>query len=287
MIDSSARAAAKIYYNEGVPQDPGELKEIKFAFYASLAVVIEQLFIDMRSMSEQASGYGVLQSGFEIGEPWEQLVSDTLYTGMRSIENIADSPEYAKAQQLQSIVSSQREVTGIRLQDQLQAGLETGAVSMLTILRNLPSILDELSPPEVKVDMADAARRSVGLPWGIAMMSINQMMAAQATLSDNVLHEGWGAVDQQLNASYFELKNISNGSVRLQFSDLANLPIPEGYQPYTTVEPLPAGLPLHEIPTDGEPTIGCPITLVYHELHRLWNMYIDIIDSQQLWPDSN
>jgi hypothetical protein len=116
------------------------------------------------------------------------------------------------------------------------------------------------------------------------MISINQMMALQATTAGQLLHQGWTDFDFALNPTHFKVGRNHTGQVRsVKFDALDHMRIPAGYRYMEDDLPLKHSTPLHSIRDEGPDTIGCPITLLPQKMHKLWGWFIDDVSRADLW----
>lgn len=299
LIDRAARAES-LDYLEGpednlalpvfssLPSEPDAiatfLDELKPRRYAALASVINvQLAV---VQATPLTEYYTEGTASYPDDPYRRLRGYALAAFWASIEEIKDTPEYQRAAEYPRLIGQLDPSRAIDLQTQLSSGSETATSSMLTHARHIPAMLRHHAPRTQLAtnETAAVAKRSTGLPWRMAMMCINQMMAAKSAVSrSEAMYESWAGSEVRLDPERFKLQWINGRPYSLDFDGLKDAELPEGYTPQKDIPPLSKPTPISEIECSDTRTIGCPITLKPELVNGVWGWLIDGIDQREMW----
>lgn len=217
--------------------------------------------------------------------PWVKTYLDFIGTTKLSVAAISTSESYAQTEQFTHIVSFLNPKRKIAAHEQLMAGNKTASITMLTLLGNLPGIIEyhaDMQPsPEAT---AVIARESISLPRQLAKLTIGQLLVAEAGLAVDDLppaEKHWEELVAQLDPARFVLRALPEGKRALAYADLQNIetvslpiigqPRPRVQKVKETDDPL------------NRPKIGCPITLLQGHLQKLWDWHIDVTVQRNLW----
>ena len=269
------------------------LAEIKVKRYVLFAQLIDEQvdIIDKIRQSQVTPGFPLSPYRHRSRNDFGKLRLDALKVFIEAAETLEGSHPYQLLEDLSELRGKLDPEYGyINPMGQFAAGSDTAITTMLNLLKNLPRIAQHHFPETTfsEQEIVEIARRSVGLPLNIAMISINQMMALQATSANQLLHKGWAEFDFDIDPTIFRPNFGTDGKVQsLRFNDLDSLHIPAGYRFLEEHPPLPQDTPLSDIPDTGPAPIGCPITLLPRRLQKLWNWFIDDIQRDGLWNQGN
>jgi hypothetical protein len=275
-----------IEYDE-LPTDPTEISllidHLKPRHFAELAIVTGQL-VDEVVKVPLSSRYST-DSLITMNGPFGELRRLALGSFNDGIEQVKDSPAFLQAAEYTKLIGELDPNRFIDLELQLYAGIDTATSTMLTLLRQLPKIISHHTheTPTTQADVTKIARRSVSLPWQLAMMSVEQMMAAQDMLTDDKRSRSWGSQYVVLDPDKFKPTWKDNEIVSIQFDDLGGLNIPTGYSPLDFMEPLEESIRLSEYSIQQISTVGCPITLLPQRVNGLWGWFIEGVEEKNLW----
>jgi hypothetical protein len=254
------------------------LENIKPQRYVALARVIAELldYVESREIER------VYLEDVERDSPFEDLRSDTMVLFAEGIESIEGSGSYRKAEQYTKLVGTLDENRYVDLHMQLFAGSGTAVTAMAKFLEQIPAIARYYDPEVDSSNFRSIARSSIGLPWKLAMISVNQLMAARTALADKINDVPWTA-SIKLNPIYFK-PVMQEGKIKgLKFDNLEALSVPGGYTPLPYIPPLEVPTRIADIKGGPESTIGCPITLLPRRLHNLWFKMIEATEARGLW----
>lgn len=176
----------------------------------------------------------------------------------------------------------------MRLHNQLEGGAGTAANTMLGLMQELPGIIAHLAPGEnLSIqDLHGIIKRSKRLAWRNAMMIPDRMSALQDTLfldhwiddEPNVIMHHFETNRIEQHASEYSLVRNGDGSIHsVDYVDVDNIMIPEGYEhrgPYASPE---EDTPLKDLDFSGREAIGCPITLLKGRMEDLWFWYAEAV----------
>jgi len=302
MINGELRAlSADFLCNRGELYDLAELQpafepgrrekllgEIKSRQYAAFAILMDRLIDDVETarLANPERSFAPSPYRHRAKGEYSKLRLDALKVFIECAEPLEDSPECKFAERLSELrarLDPERTIDPI---GQLIAGSDTAISTMLTVLRNMPNILGYHEAEHDGVQIKDIAQNSIGLPWNIAMISIDQMMALQATLAGQPTHRGWSTPDDIIfDPSHFKVIYKKEAAHAVQFTDIHKLMIPSGYRYMAEDEPLMDDIELASYPP-GSPSgdiIGCPITLLPKRMHKIWQWFIDDVENAGLW----
>jgi hypothetical protein len=258
------------------------LDALKPLHYAALAKVINHLVeeISVVGLVDVHSRYSN-----EFDDPFNKLRSDAFGVFRRCHRAIATTPAYEQAGEYPRVIGKLDSNRFIDLGSQLLAGWSTATSFMLTTLANFPAIIDTFSQEATysKTELVQIARRSVGLSWQMAMLCVNQLMAAREVLGDELPHTPWSVEQTVFEVSHLEATYKEGRVFSVKFKDLENMEIPAGFSPHESVPEITERTLLKDIPCNQARTIGCPITLLPGQLNKLWNWFIDALDQRDAW----
>lgn len=223
-------------------------------------------------------------------EPWQRLRTGTVDACQAAILARRSNQNFETARTLQNIAWH---VGGLILGSQyldlenlLSSGAVTAANSMTTLLRNVPRIV-KLHEVQTEQTPASIARQSVGLPWRLAMSSINQLLGAHEALKETPETHNWTDVDVRLDALQFAVARHEDDSISLRYADLDGLALPADGTSLLRELSIAPGTLFKDIPNANGPIIGCPITLLQRRLHDMWERSIEVAEAEQLWTNDS
>lgn len=266
---------AKAYINEVKPEQ-----------YAALAVIMddvidEVLKVDLASyqleLKENLSKWWYAQA-----KPFDKLRAGVLSIFRDSIDSLSATSKFQRAAQYTEVVGRLDKRRFNDLSDHLFAGADTAATNMTALLSELPNILTAHGtlPEDFGPDLPDIARRSVNLPWTLAMMSASQMAAARH-LSGGEISYGHGRHKDKVNHQLFEVVYKDGRPFSVKYKDLAEEKLFESYAPYWDITDQSIGLKFKDVEPSRAETIGCPITMLPGKMTELWNWVIDGAESKR------
>ncbi|HSW37285.1 MAG TPA: hypothetical protein VLG37_02855 [Candidatus Saccharimonadales bacterium] len=265
------------------------LATVKPKHYAALALLIDaQLDATFQQIGDRPPD-GLLPSPSPDNDasPFRRLRVDFLHTLQHDLERLRTHPLFQKTARLTYATGNLGGDRHIDLDLQLDAGVNTAVSSMVKILESVPTIVDYLGPKPDKSSYGNIARRSVGLPWNMAMMCIEKMMSLRGLAAHRSGDVFWAISGTVLDPTFFEPVRQDAKIVALKFTDLDSVVAPEGYSLHPFIPPLAAATKLGDIACHQEVTIGCPITLLHQRLHNLWNWLIDTVERRELWTKAS
>lgn len=217
---------------------------------------------------------------------WKKLSADMWFTLVASRSAIRETRAYRQAKAYRQVVAALASNRWIELDDQLEAGINTGVGSTLSLLRNLPHIISyHWSGRQDDQDVEAIARHpaSTILLRRLAKVSVNQMMAAESAIVGEVEHQSWTSLDTVMDPEHFKLQSYQDGSMSLDYADFSRLEVPAGYTPHRSVKPVSEPTLAKNIKSNHSKVIGCPITLIQGKLRDLWDWGIDAVTERELW----
>ena len=265
------------------------LETLKPSHYASLAQVIELLMTETLDKRHQRPPDGLLPSPYRrwASSEWSLLNMDTLYTMNQGILAVQDSDEFKRAEPFTRLIGTLDPDRHIHLPTQLLAGVNTATNTMLTLLENVPQLVDHLSPTDTVVEPAKIARASFGLPWRMAMLCIEKMSAAQEGVSVSASRGSWAYDKVLLDPAHFNYQQYCDGRAALQFKPIEDIEVPASYTLFPgRQEPFGSIRQVSEIACRQSVTIGCPITLLHGRMREMWDWMIDATEQRDLWQAS-
>lgn len=277
-----------------VPTDPIEQKEllaeVKARRYALFANLIDRQIVmaEELRLSQPSGGFPPSPYRHRANEPFGRLRLDALKVFIESAQALQNCDEYRQLDELAEIRSKLGGEYGyVYPLGQLSAGSDTAISTMLNLLKNMPRIIKyhESRQKKCTKKVLEIARESTGLPWNIAMISINQMMALQTASAGRLIHENWSEFDFDIDPTIFKLDYVSDGRAQsVKFNKLDRILIPAGYRFMEDHPPLPKPTLLQDIPSVGPGVVGCPITFLPEGIEKLWRWFIDDVEREGLWP---
>ena len=267
------------------------IHEVKPEQYAALAVIMDDL-VDKVLSVDLASYQLDLQENitrwwYDTAEPLDRLRGEMLGIFRDSIEQLSSTDKFKRAAQYTEIIGTLDKRRFNDLSDHLFAGADTAATNMTAYLKEIPNILSAhgLQVEDIAQDLPDIARRSVNLPWTIAMMSASQMAAARH-LSGGGISYGHGRHKDKVNHQLFEVVYKDGRPFSVKYLDLAEERLFESYAPYWEITDSSVGLKFKDVEPSRAETIGCPITILPGKVTRLWNWLIDAAEQRNAFEPS-
>lgn len=272
------------------PEAMAFLDDIREAHFASLALTIDNLFEDAFEKRPNRPPSGLLDFKSDLVEHtgWDKLSADMWFTILASRSTIRETQAYQHATAYRRVVAALASNRWIKLDDQLEAGINTGVGSTLSLLRNLPNIISfQRSIRSDKSETEAVARHPATtiLLRRLAKISVNQMMAAKSAIVDETEHHSWTSPDVVMDPQHFRLRDYRDGSVSLDYADFSALEVPAGYTPHSSIRPITEPTLVRDIPSRHSKVVGCPITLIQGKLQGLWEWGIDAVTERGLWDE--
>ena len=216
-------------------------------------------------------------------DPWHRFCMNAHVALQRARDGVMDTTAYHDAQRFSEILRRLSPDKYIDLDTVLDAGGHTMTTTMLTTLRNLPRLIQHHDEKIKTAESGAIARNSIGLPWLLAMPSINQMMAMKAVLAKETHIKKWTNIDALLDPQEYRLQMSNDETLALHYANLMQAELPADFTILTPHKSRP-GLRVQDIPPhDHAPVIGCPITLINQAVYRLWEAQIDAVEGHELW----
>jgi hypothetical protein len=258
------------------------LDELKPRRYAALALVTNVL-LDRVQATPLAEHYADGHSYYP-SDPYRRMRGYALSAFEVAIEEIEDTPEYQQAAEYPRLIGG---LDPDHLKTQLASGSQTATNSMLTLLRQVPALLHHHAPDSQfsSDEISTIARKSVGMPWRMAMMCVNQLMATKAVLTKgDAAYQSWAGTEPRLDPRHFKLKWRGGEPFALDFDNVSGIELPEGFHSDRDTKPLSTPSRIADIQCHREAsTIGCPVTLLPLRVNGLWEWFIEGIDQRNMW----
>lgn len=290
MIDKQARSESldylrgsagpcEIEYSDlpepNTPQARHIADQLKPVQYARLAVAADFLLNYTFSQIESRPPTGLLDNGFANNSPFLNLRDNVIYTFRRDIYECATSDEFLQAESVVKLVGRLDNNRFSDLKEQLQAGVHTAANTMLKFLSEIPDYMKQQQIDANLNTVASTARNSVKVPTELAMLCVNQFLGVHYIMDEQR--------ENGIETPTIVSKKRHDGSHSLQFNDLGSLVLKAGSKLHPAIPVSTADQRIADINCHQERTIGCPVTLLPGKIHRLWNWFIDIAESENLW----
>jgi hypothetical protein len=274
-------------YQSGSPEALEFIEGLKSVRFANLAQTIGLMLDTVFEQTPAKQPDGLMRSSYQHDDFWLQLSADTQLTFYQAQKRIIGDPAYGASKQFSRLTGTMHPHRHIHIDMQLMAGTGTSISTMLTLLRNLPQVVDYHAPYFPKAELGDIARRSTNLPRKLAKICVNQMMAAQHSLSVESDEEvNWSGINTVLDPNQFDIQYLANGERSITYKSLPDMTVPEGYSPHSSVDPVEEETRVEDITCSDSVIIGCPITLLEGKLPKLWDMYINAVEQRGLWEES-
>jgi hypothetical protein len=215
--------------------------------------------------------------------PWHRLSLNAHVALNKAHRSIMHTAAYHDVQRFTALLHKLSPDKYINLDTMLDAGGYTMTSAMFTTLRNVPRLAQHHDKSVKMSESGAIARNSVGLPWLLAMPSINQLAGMKAVLTKDASPKKWTKIDTLLDPQEYRLQVSNSEELGLQYKSLMHAELPVDFTISRQHEPQP-GQRVKDIPShDYAPVIGCPITLINQAVHRLWEAKIDAIEEHELW----
>ncbi len=243
--------------------------EPKARNYAALARASGRLIADLLpddpNLPEEK-----LQPAFRIGKAvgFSGLQQDLCHT----IDRLTVSADRFLTAAAPSGHDDQFNFADMGINQQLRAGGETAVITMLGLLRQLPTLVQHHRPETDPQEYGAISKDSHRLAWDLAMLSVSQQVEAQSALSlDN---SDWGHADHALRPEQFCLET-NRQSLRLGYNDLPALRTTD--QPDQTVG---------EMACFDSTTLGCPVTFMPQQFMATWHWMVELVEGRNLWDQT-
>lgn len=276
-------------YSPGTSEAFQLLEDLKEAHYAHLAWTISDLLGEIESHKlARSRNNGLARSPIASAcPPWLALRADFLETFRLGAREIRTAPSFKKTREYTKAIETLDPRRFGDLELQLVAGSVTAVNTMHVTLRSLPKLLATHAPEVQPEEYAEIARRSVGIPWRLALTCTTRMMAARDVLTGSSGPERTWSYAASLDPNQFAAKRFSDGGARLVYRDFDNMEIPTGWTLTSDELALLAPTRLGEIACSQPKIVGCPFTLLNGKMDDLWNWYIDLVEARGLWPGAH
>ena len=253
--------------------------------YAALGHLIDTLIQSTYDHAATSPGDLLTMPTQERGG-FQQLSEDAVRAMRQELPSLRVTTLFAQTAELTDAVRRVEPWRHTELDEQFKAGINTAIRVKTKVLASLPSLIEYYAPDQAADPIPPIARSSVGMPWNLAMMCINQLGAAQSLLAPKVDPSMWKHVTPPIKPEFVEPLWQQDRLSALQLRNLSGTIVPEGHMIHMWSPAVATDTELSDIACDDDKTIGCPITLAPKKLHLLWELLIRAAEQRQLWPQS-
>lgn len=254
--------------------------------YAGLALVINDL-IDASIINSQLNDHTNLlvnpHNQKRDLSGYQRLLGDATYTLQQAMPVAQATEIYQRTERTTRLIGTANPARYDSLTWQLYGGISTALTTSIVLLKELPRIT-EFHTGQTNVEFSNIAHSSAGLPWSLAMMSVDQLLTFQELAGSNKSADTWGDPGYRLQPDLFTVAVKNGQPVNIKFTDIFNIGIPKGFSPHSAVPATKYEMKLGQLANSlDETVVGCPITLLSKRIHQLWFWMIDAVEDRQLW----
>lgn len=268
------------------------IDEIRPLHFASFAQTLSLVFKHVKAMRSRRGPDGLpplKRPEAAPRDPWCRLVAEMNCTFLRSAALFQRSRPFQTTEEFARLTSSLDTRHRITTREQISSGAVTGASSNLVWLRNMPHNVRHHWPSASVDEIKGIARHPEsyrGLERFAKLLSVNQLMAAQSAMVEERTNTPWDHANAVISPRQTVLREHADGSVSLDMKRPSELILPAGFVLHPEIPTTNHAMPVTEVESFRESTVGCPMTLIRGAMAELSLWMADIVERRELWDMS-
>ncbi len=250
--------------------------------YASIARTMGVMFRDMFELDGNVKQRMSAIPADHPDNQWKNFLDNTSGLFTNAARAIEHQPEFQENEALNKLKSELLGIRTLSTARQLESGGITYANFAMFFLRNIPQLARAHNVP-LPTQQAGVrlAKNSFSIPWNMAMRSVDQLVASEREMAKNPeidMPDGSmliGVASAVMQPSDVIARSFTDGNMAFGLREPHNPMISPGVNLSSGL--LQEATPMQDLQSlYGEPTIGCPITLMKQQFEELWSLQAEV-----------